>query len=348
MTPPPPITFAGRDSASTGHRRGLRRKPSQQAPRRVSGPTGGRAAATAPARSSRTAVKTSRPAPAAAPARPAPRRAATSTARGAAATTTVRRAATTTVRRATTTTVRRPLRSGRSRSAAARQRLPLGARALAYVRALPDHRLIDRLIHGRAWIPVLGLLLTGIVAMQVEVLKLNASMGRAIETSSALQSRNELLRESVAALGDDQRIERLATAHGMVMPAPDAPSFISARGDNVQRALANIHAPDPAAFTAALPVAGAVTIDTTGAITTTGTTSATPTAGTTATTPTIATTAPTDPAATTATTDATATTATTATTAATAATGATGATAASTPTGAVGVAATPGSSSTGG
>src|SRR5581483_3817337 len=71
---------------------------------------------------------------------------------------------------------------------------------VAFARALPDHRVIDRLIRGRAWIPVLGVMLAGIVAMQVEVLKLGATMGRAIEQGSALQSRNELLRDSVASL----------------------------------------------------------------------------------------------------------------------------------------------------
>ena len=51
---------------------------------------------------------------------------------------------------------------------------PLGVRALAFVRSLPDHSLLDRLVRGRAWIPLLGVLLAGIVAMQVEVLKLGA------------------------------------------------------------------------------------------------------------------------------------------------------------------------------
>jgi hypothetical protein len=58
-----------------------------------------------------------------------------------------------------------------TRPAARRDRsAPLGARALAFVRALPDHPLLDRLIRGRAWIPILGVMLAGIVAMQVEVL----------------------------------------------------------------------------------------------------------------------------------------------------------------------------------
>ncbi len=89
-------------------------------------------------------------------------------------------------------------------------------------------------------------MLAGIVAMQVEVLKLGASMGRAIEQTTALQSRNELLRASVASLADDQRIERLAGQMGMVMPAPTAIDFLSARRVNLRRAAADIHQPDAA------------------------------------------------------------------------------------------------------
>jgi hypothetical protein len=121
------------------------------------------------------------------------------------------------------------------------------------VRSLPEHSLIDRLVRGRAWIPVLGVLLAGIVAMQVEVLKLNTTMGRSIARGSTLQSQNELLQASVASLADDQRIERLATGMGMVMPAPTGVAFLSAQhGGNVGRAIANIHAPDPAGFAAQL------------------------------------------------------------------------------------------------
>jgi len=76
---------------------------------------------------------------------------------------------------------------------------------------------------------VLGVMLAGIVAMQVEVLKLGASMGRAIERGTALQSTNELLRASVATLADDQRIERIAASRGMVMPSPAGVGFLSAR-----------------------------------------------------------------------------------------------------------------------
>lgn len=143
---------------------------------------------------------------------------------------------------------------GRARPAAApRTGLTLGTRALAVARSLPEHSLIDRLVRGRAWIPVLGVLLAGIVAMQVEMLKLGTSMGRSMELSSTLQSRNESLQASVATLNDDQRIERLATGMGMVMPAPTGLSFLSSHpGGDVGRAIANIHAPDPVGFAAQL------------------------------------------------------------------------------------------------
>jgi len=95
-------------------------------------------------------------------------------------------------------------------------------------------------------------MLAGIVAMQVEVLKLGASMGRAIERGTALQSRNELLRASVATLADDQRIERLAAGMGMVMPEPTAVGFLSMRSADAQHAAANIHQPESTTFLSTL------------------------------------------------------------------------------------------------
>jgi hypothetical protein len=208
----PRTAGAPRQSGQTaaGHRRTVRRPASPQAPRRVSGPAGGRAATAQPA---------------------APR----------------------------FTGARRPAKPRRGTARPRIHGATLGARLLAYVRALPDHPLLDKAIRGRAWIPLLGVMLVGIVAMQVEVLKLGASMGRAIERGTALQSTNELLRENVASLADDQRIERLAAARGMVMPAPAGVGFLSARsGRNVQRALANIHTPSSASFLALTTGNGAV------------------------------------------------------------------------------------------
>jgi hypothetical protein len=128
-----------------------------------------------------------------------------------------------------------------------------------FIRTLPDHRLLDRLIRGRWWIPVLGVMLAGIVAMQVEVLKLGASMGRSLERNSVLSSENAGLRQSVATLGDDQRIEQLAGTMGMVMPPPQAVGFLSASADgNAGRALANIHQPSASSFLSLTPTNGEI------------------------------------------------------------------------------------------
>jgi hypothetical protein len=148
-----------------------------------------------------------------------------------------------------------------ARTAKPAVRAPLTARAVAFVRALPDHQLLDRIIRGRAWIPLLGVLLAGIVAMQVEVLKLSAGMGRSLERGTALQSRNQQLRVSVAELSDDQRIESLAARMGMIMPSPDAVHFLTLGGQaDLGHALSGIHAPDASAFIAGLPLPGA-TVD---------------------------------------------------------------------------------------
>jgi hypothetical protein len=129
----------------------------------------------------------------------------------------------------------------------------------AFLGSLPDRAVVDRLVRGRGWIPVLGLMLAGIVAMQVEVLKLGASVGRSIERSSALQTRNELLRASVASLSDEGRIERLAAGMGMIMPAPGSAGFVSGSANaDLGKALANIHAPDPAAFLASPATNGSI------------------------------------------------------------------------------------------
>lgn len=149
----------------------------------------------------------------------------------------------------------------------------LGARALTAVRSLPDVALLDRIVRGRAWIPLLGVLLAGIVFTQVEILKLGTSMGRWIQQSSALASRNQALQANVAALMDDQRIEQLAAGMGMVMPAPTAVGFLAANpGSDAARAIANVHAPDPTGFVAQLPAQGTSTASSAG---TTGATSAT-------------------------------------------------------------------------
>src|SRR4051794_41979562 len=58
------------------------------------------------------------------------------------------------------------------------------------VRALPETRLVDGLLRGRAWIWLIGILLGGIVAMQVSLLKLNGGVSDAGTTTNTPQRPN--------------------------------------------------------------------------------------------------------------------------------------------------------------
>jgi hypothetical protein len=130
-------------------------------------------------------------------------------------------------------------------------------------RSLPDSRLLDRLVRSRWWIPVLGVILTGVVALQVEVLKDGASVGRSINFASSLQSANQLLRLDIARLSDPQRIERIAAGLGMVIAGPTSVDFVSAgRPGAVGRAIRSIKPPDPQAFLTSLTAQAALSTPT--------------------------------------------------------------------------------------
>jgi cell division protein FtsL len=237
----------GASSAPSGHRRTLSRSSAQRSPRRVSGPLAGRAAALL--------ERVAR----AAPTRAASARAAS--ARTASARTASTRPGSTRTASERTASERTARQRQRARSSAAKpvNASSIPARLIAFVRSLPDHPLLDRIVRGRTWIALLGLMLAGIVAMQVEQLKLGASIGRSIERTSQLQTHNEQLQASVASLSDERRIERLAAAQGMIMPPADAIGFLADNGQSdIGRALSNIHAPDPAAFSSIQAGSGAV------------------------------------------------------------------------------------------
>jgi hypothetical protein len=99
------------------------------------------------------------------------------------------------------------------------------------IRALPETRVVDGLLRGRAWIWLIGLLLGGIVAMQVSLLKLNAGISNAVTTASTLERQNADLETEIAKLSSIERVRDAAAADDMVTPAPGAIGFLHARGD---------------------------------------------------------------------------------------------------------------------
>ena len=116
------------------------------------------------------------------------------------------------------------------------------------LRGLPDHRVVDRLLRGRAWICLVGVALMGIVAMQVSLLKLNSGISRAVETTTTLERQNSAMEASIARLASGERIRAAADKTGMVTPAAGEVHYLRARpGQDARRAVRRMRSPSDAA-----------------------------------------------------------------------------------------------------
>ena len=107
--------------------------------------------------------------------------------------------------------------------------LAVGRTAVA-VRALPDSGLVVRLTRGRAWIAVLSVLLTGIVALNVVSLSLSASQGKIAQQSQILEQENSALRARLAQRLSNARVRSAAAYLGMVAPEPTEITYRNASG----------------------------------------------------------------------------------------------------------------------
>jgi hypothetical protein len=120
----------------------------------------------------------------------------------------------------------------------------VGTGVFERIRALPDHRVIDRLLRGRVWICFVGVALMGIVAMQVSLLKLNAGISRAVTTTATLERQNADLEADIARLSSGERVRSNALAEGMVTPPPGGVEFLRSRGDrDANRAVRHMQPP---------------------------------------------------------------------------------------------------------
>ena len=113
----------------------------------------------------------------------------------------------------------------------------------ARVRALPEHRVVDRLLRSRLWIWALGLALGGIVTMQVSLLKLNSGISRAVETTTTLERQNADLEASIARLSSPDRVESGAATLGMVMPPAGDVGYLSAGPNDAANAVRRMQPP---------------------------------------------------------------------------------------------------------
>jgi hypothetical protein len=115
-------------------------------------------------------------------------------------------------------------------------------RTAATVRDLPDSGLIVRMTRGRLWIGVLGLLLVGIVALNVVTLSFAASLGKIEEQSSALEAESGVLANRLATKNASDRIHHEGAAMGLVSASPDEAAMIEATPGDAATAAARLAA----------------------------------------------------------------------------------------------------------
>ncbi len=121
------------------------------------------------------------------------------------------------------------------------QLIPIAvARSAGAVRQLPDSGLVVRMTRGRAWIAVLGVLLVGIVALNVVTLSFAASSGKIDEQISALEAENSMLKGKVATRYSPDRIRNEAAAQGLRMSTEQGPRVITYSPEDIGKAAARL------------------------------------------------------------------------------------------------------------
>jgi hypothetical protein len=113
------------------------------------------------------------------------------------------------------------------------QLIPIAAGAATAVRQLPDSSLMVRMTRGRAWIAVLGVLLVGIVAVNVVTLGLSAAAGHIETNITALEEENSLLSGRDARLYGSARVRHEAAGFGLVAASSDGTSYLQASKHDV-------------------------------------------------------------------------------------------------------------------
>jgi hypothetical protein len=136
--------------------------------------------------------------------------------------------------------VRRAPGPGR-RVAAGGQLIPLAVgRSATALRGLPDSGLVVRMTRGRAWIGVLGVLLVGIVALNVVTLSFAASSGKIDEKNTALEKENTTLKSREGRVFSQPLMRHEAAAMGLAMPTTEQPLVINPGPQVAQEAAARL------------------------------------------------------------------------------------------------------------
>lgn len=86
--------------------------------------------------------------------------------------------------------------------------------------------LLDRLLRGRAWVLLIGMLLAGIVALNVHLIGVSGGIARLSDQATTLKRQNADLRLKVAALSSAERIQKVAEDRGFSMPTPGDVTYL--------------------------------------------------------------------------------------------------------------------------
>jgi hypothetical protein len=108
------------------------------------------------------------------------------------------------------------------------QLVPIAVGTAAAVRKLPDSSLIVRLTQGRAWIGLLGVLLAGIVALNVITLSLAATAGHVDQNIQALSQENSILRSRDAHRSGAARVRHEGASLGLSAVAIEEVGYVEA------------------------------------------------------------------------------------------------------------------------
>ncbi len=125
------------------------------------------------------------------------------------------------------------------------------------VSGLADSGLVHGLARSRAWIVLLGVLLAGIVAVNVFGLSLSASNSRVAAKIGELQQANGVLRARIAARTSTDGIQKDAAGLGLRVPEPDAVHYLHLGGNEAAIAAKRLAAGE---IGATLPADGTATV----------------------------------------------------------------------------------------
>jgi hypothetical protein len=120
------------------------------------------------------------------------------------------------------------------------QLIPLAVGTATAMRNLPDSGLMVRLTRGRAWIAVLGVLLAGIVTLNVITLSLAAGAAHVDQNVQALEEENGVLQARDAARSGAARVRHDAAGLGLSAAAGDEVEYVRASRSDVAAAASRL------------------------------------------------------------------------------------------------------------